>query len=106
MHSAELSAMFHQKMVAQKRNVFFSLPKRWKAETDAIDPVKQLSPKTPRFHFLVEIPAGCRNQPRHEDSLSWFRLSVGQRVQKILLAQRIEFTDFIEKRSSCTAPNF
>src|SRR6516225_1900131 len=106
MHPAELVTMFREKIVAQQRNVFLSVPKCRKPQANTVDPVVQLSPKTSRFHFLIEVPARCRDQPGHQNSSWRFCLSVGQRVQKIPLARSIEFADFIEECRPCFAPVF
>src|SRR5580704_3496685 len=94
MHPAQLSAVFHQKIVAQVWNVFSSFPKRRKPDTNAIDPVIKFAPETPRLHLLIEIPARSRDQPRHQNSSSRFRFSVRERVKKIPLARSVKFTDF------------
>src|SRR5713226_6125909 len=86
--------MFCQKMFHQLRGVFPSLPQRRKVQAYSIDSKIELSPKSPRFDFLLKISA--RRSDQAHVLVAFFTTIWQQRDQKFLV-RRVEFVDPIHE---------
>jgi len=88
-------------MATQKINIFRSLPQRWNAQIDDIQPEIQIFPETSRFNLCSQIPVGGRHNPAiHMQVLiaaHAFAFTGCQEVQKLGLQPLTDVADFIKE---------
>lgn len=91
-----------KKVHRQRGDVLLPLAQRRNGDGKDVQAIIEVLPKSPRFHFRLQIPIGRRDDPNVDFARSFlahsFVLPFLQHAQKFALHLQWNFTDFIQKQ--------
>src|SRR5579872_6156938 len=93
--------MFTQEMIGEPQNFFFTLPQRWDAYIDHVQPVIQILSETSFRHCMLEIAMGCRHDTNIDTG--WLfcakakKFLILQHLEKLCLELYVHVPDLIEE---------